>query len=117
MSDKSRTTYETTFIVSPDLDADAYKAIVDKFTKLLTDNGAAIVNQEIWGLRKLAYPIRKKTNGYYVYTEFSAEPSELIFTLEREYQYDERVIRYLTVKLDKHAVAWNIKRKARQNQS
>jgi small subunit ribosomal protein S6 len=109
--------YETTFIVTPDLEPAVYKEMTEKFTKLLTDNGAEIINQEVWGFRKLAYPIRKKETGYYVYTEFLAPASELIQTLEREYQYDERLMRYLTVKLDKHAVEWNVKRKQRQNQN
>lgn len=109
--------YETTFIVTPDLEPAAYKELTDKFTKIITDNQGELINQEVWGFQKMAYPIKKKQTGYYVYTEFTAPASDLIHILEREYQYDERVIRYLTVKLDKHAIEWNVKRKQRQNQN
>jgi len=106
--------YDTTYIVLPDLSADDYAAILQKFNKLLADNGAEIVNQEVWGLRKLAYPIKKKQHGYYVYTEILA-PGTFIEKLEREYIYDERIIRSLTVALDKHAVAFNLRRRNKQN--
>jgi len=107
---KVKVNYESTFILSPDLTVDEYTRIVEKFNRLLTENGAEIINQEIWGHKKLAYPIKKKNTGYYSFTEFLA-PTELVARLEREYQYDERILRYLTVKLDKDAVAYNNKRR------
>lgn len=105
--------YESTYIVRPDLDAATYAEILKKFNDLLATGGAEVINQEVWGLKKLAYPIEKQNSGYYVFTEFKA-PGALIAKLEQEYIYDERVIRFLTVSLDKHATAWNDKRRARQ---
>lgn len=106
--------YETVFILTPVLSDAQTKEAVEKFTKLLTDNGATIVNQEDWGLRKLAYPIEKKSTGYYTLVEFDAEPS-LIKKLETAYRRDERVIRFLTFRLDKYAKEYADKRRARRN--
>lgn len=106
--------YETVFILTPVLSDAQAKEAVEKFTKLLTDNGAAIVNTEEWGLRKLAYPIEKKSTGYYVLVEFDANP-EVIKKLETAYRRDERVIRFLTFRLDKYAKEYADKRRARRN--
>ena len=88
------------------------KETVAKFKKLLADNGAEILNEEAWGLKKMAYAIQKKSTGFYCLLEFKAEPS-VIDRLETGYRRDERVIRYMTVKLDKHAVAYAEKRRAK----
>ena len=102
--------YETVFILTPVLSADQMKEAVEKFEKILTDNGAAIVNKEEWGLRKLAYPIEKKSTGFYTFIEFDAEPT-VIKTLEVNFRRDERVIRFLTFKQDKFAHEYAIKRR------
>ena len=102
--------YETVFILTPVLSAEQMKETVDKFKKLLTDNGAEILNEENWGLKKLAYPIEKKTTGFYQLLEFKSEP-ELMKKLETEYRREERVIRFLTVKLDKYAAQYAEKRR------
>ena len=102
--------YETVFILTPVLSADQMKEAVEKFEKILTDNGAAIVNKEEWGLRKLAYPIEKKSTGFYQLIEFKADPA-VIQKLEINYRRDERVLRYLTTKLDKYAVEYAAKRR------
>ena len=104
--------YETVFILTPVLSDDQMKETVAKFKKLLTDNGAEILNEEAWGLKKMAYAIQKKSTGFYCLLEFKAEPS-VIDRLETGYRRDERVIRYMTVKLDKHAVAYAEKRRAK----
>ena len=104
--------YETVFILTPVLSDEQMKETVAKFKKLLTDNGAEILNEETWGLKKLAYAIQKKSTGFYCLLEFKAEPS-VIDRLETGYRRDERVIRYMTVKLDKHAVAYAEKRRAK----
>ncbi len=108
--------YETVFILTPVLSDAQTKEAVEKFTKMLTENGATIVNEENWGLRKLAYPIDKKTTGYYNLIEFDAEPS-LIKKLETAYRRDERVIRFLTFRLDKYAKEYADKRRARRSGS
>ncbi|MDE7111003.1 MAG: 30S ribosomal protein S6 [Muribaculaceae bacterium] len=105
--------YETVFILTPVLSDAQAKEAVDKFTKVLTDNGATIVNEENWGLRKLAYPIEKKSTGYYTLVEFDANP-EVIKKLETAYRRDERVIRFLTFRLDKYAKEYADKRRARK---
>jgi small subunit ribosomal protein S6 len=98
--------YETVIVLTPLLSEEASKEVFAKFKKILTDNGAEIVHEDNWGLKKLAYPIQKKTTGYYQVTEFKAS-GELISKLEIEYKRDERVMRFLTTALDKHAAAYN----------
>lgn len=98
--------YETVFILTPVLSEIQIKDAVDKFRKVLTDNGAELVHEESMGLRKLAYPIQHKNTGYYQLIEFKA-PGTIVEKLNTEYLRDERVIRHLTVSLDKHAVAYN----------
>ena len=102
--------YETVFILTPVLSDEQMKDTVAKFKKLLTDNGAEILNEEAWGLKKMAYAIQKKSTGFYCLLEFKAEPS-LINKLEVNYRRDEKVIRFMTVKLDKYAAEYAIKRK------
>lgn len=108
--------YETVFILTPVLSDEQMKDTVEKFRKVLTDGGAEIVNQENWGLKKFAYPIKKKNTGFYTVIEFKADPA-LIAKLEIEYHRDERVIRHLVVKLDKHAVVYLEKRKNKLNET
>ena len=103
--------YETVFIVTPVLSEEQMKETVQKYTGLLKEKGAEIVYENNWGMRKLAYPIRKKTTGFYYLIEFKAEGS-VINDLEVAYKRDERLLRFLTVALDKHAVAYNEKKRA-----
>ena len=102
--------YETVFILTPVLSDDQMKEAVEKFKKILTEGGAELLNEELWGLKKLAYPIQKKSTGFYAMIEFKAEP-EGIKTLETFYRRDEKVLRFLTVKLDKYAAAYAEKRR------
>ena len=104
--------YETVFILTPVLSDDQTKETVAKFKKLLTDNGAEILNEEAWGLKKMAYAIDKKSTGFYNLVEFKAEPS-VVKILETGFRRDEKVIRFLTVKLDKYAAAYAEKRRAK----
>ena len=97
--------YETVFILTPVLSDVQMKETVDKFKSILTEQGAVIVNEENWGLRKLAYPIQKKSTGFYQLLEFDAEPS-VIEKLEVNFRRDERVIRFPTFKMDKFAVEY-----------
>ena len=103
--------YETVFILTPVLSDAQMKEAVEKFSKVLTDNGATIVNTEEWGLRKLAYPIDKKSTGFYSLIEFDADPT-IIKKLETAYRRDERVIRFLTFRLDKYAAEYAAKRRS-----
>ena len=106
--------YETVFIATPVLSDAQMKEAVAKYVKLITDNGGEIVYQEDWGLKQLAYPIQHKTSGFYYLIEFKANP-EFIATLETQYHRDERIIRYITVALDKNAAAYAERR--RQNRA
>ncbi len=106
--------YETVFIVTPVLSETKMKEAVNKFINFLTDHGAEIVHTENWGLRKLAYPIQKKTTGFYTLIEFKAEPA-LIDKLETEYRRDERILRFLTFKMDKHAIEYAQKKRMQKD--
>ncbi len=102
--------YETVFIATPVLSDVQIKEAVSKFKDIITENGGELVNEEDWGLRKLAYPIQKKSTGFYHLFEFTAEPS-LIEKLELQYRRDERIIRFLTFKQDKYAAEYAEKRR------
>ncbi|MCY4781366.1 30S ribosomal protein S6 [Sphingobacterium sp. UT-1RO-CII-1] len=103
--------YESVIILTPLLSDEAAKETIEKFKSILAEGGAEIVAEDNWGLRKLAYPIQKKSTGFYHLTEFKA-PGELIQKLELEYKRDERVMRFLTIALDKHAIAYNEKKRS-----
>ena len=102
--------YETVFIATPVLSDAQMKEAVAKYVTFIKDNGGEIVHQEDWGLRKLAYPIQKKTTGFYHLIEFKADP-EFIGNLETQYKRDERIIRFHTVSMDKHAIAYAERRR------
>ena len=102
--------YETVFILTPVLSDEQMKETVAKFKKVLADNGAEILNEEAWGLKKIAYAIQKKSTGFYCLLEFKAEPS-VVNKLEVAYRRDEKVIRFITVKLDKYAAEYAEKRR------
>ena len=107
--------YETVFILNPVLSEDQIKETVKKYEDFLVSKGAKMVNKEDWGLKKLAYPIQNKKSGFYHLLEFTVDGQE-IAPLEVMFRRDERVMRYLTVKLDKHAVAWAEKRVKRNKE-
>ena len=102
--------YETVFILTPVLSEDQMKDAVAKYVSLLKESGAKIVNEEQWGMKKLAYPIQHKKTGFYNLVEFQADPT-VVDKLEVEFRRDERILRFLSVSLDKFAVAYNEKRK------
>ena len=103
--------YETVFIATPVLSEAQMKEAVKKYTDLIVRKGGEVVYEEDWGLKQLAYPIQKKTTGFYYLIEFKAD-SQFIERLETEYRRDERIIRFLTFAMDKHAVAYAEKRRA-----
>ena len=102
--------YETVFIATPVLSDVQTKEVFGKFQGVITENGGRIVSGEEWGLKKLAYPIQKKTTGFYFLIEFEAE-GDIVDILETQYRRDERVIRFLTFKMDKYAVEYAEKRR------
>ena len=102
--------YETVFIATSVLSDAQMKEAVAKYTSLIEKNGGEVVYEEDWGLKQLAYPIQHKTSGFYHLIEFKAQP-EFIGKLETQYRRDERILRYLTVALDKNAAAYAEKRR------
>jgi small subunit ribosomal protein S6 len=108
--------YETVFISTPVLSEAQMKEAVTKFKSVITDNGGEVVHEENWGLRKLAYPIQKKTTGFYYLIEFEAEGS-LIDKLELQYRRDERIIRFLTFRMDKYAFEYAEKKRSAKLES
>ena len=102
--------YETVFITTPVLSETQMKEAVNKIKSIITNNKGEIVGEENWGLRKLAYPIQKKSTGFYYLIEFKSEGT-LVEKLETDYKRDERIIRFMTVKMDKYAVEYSKKRK------
>ena len=102
--------YETVFIATHVLSEAQMKEAAAKYTKYITDRGGEIVSEENWGLKQLAYPINKKTTGFYYLIEFKAD-TQLIARLETQYRRDERIMRFLTFAMDKHAIAYAEKRR------
>ena len=108
--------YETVFIMTPVLSDEQMKETVDKYKKFLKEKESDIVHEENWGLRKLAYPIQKKSTGFYHLIEYKA-PTGVIRDLEVAMKRDEKILRFLTVRLDKHAIAYNDKKRARAKEA
>jgi small subunit ribosomal protein S6 len=102
--------YETVFIMTPVLSEEQMKETVEKYQKFLTSKNAEIIYENNWGLRKLAYPIQKKSTGFYHLIEFKAE-TEIIKEWEVIFKRDEKILRFLTVALEKHAIAYNEKKR------
>ena len=92
--------YETVFIMTPVLSAEQVAETVEKYRATIARNGGKILHEDAWGLRKLAYPIQKKSTGFYFLFEFEAEKNNVIADMELLMKRDERVLRFLTVKMD-----------------
>ena len=108
--------YETVFILTPVLSDAQVEEAVKKFEDLLKEHNCESVAKENWGLRKLAYPIQLKKNGFYTLIEFKGE-GNVVADLELAFKRDERVIRYLTTKLDKYGVEYAVTRRAKQKKA
>ncbi len=107
--------YETVFICTPVLSEPQVKEAVKKFRNIITESGGEMIHEEDWGMKKLAYPIQKKSTGFYTLFEFKTDP-EFVSKLEIEFRRDEKIIRFMTVKLDKHAVEYSEKRRRLQKE-
>ena len=104
--------YETVFILNPVLSEVQVKETVSKFEDFLTSRGAEMVAKEDWGLKKMAYEIQNKKSGFYHLFEYKVA-GEVLLPFETEFRRDERVMRFLTVALDKHAISWAERRRAK----
>ena len=103
--------YETMFVLTPILSEEQLQEIIDKFRKFLQAKNAEIVHEDKIGLKKLSYPIQRKSTGFYHLFEFRATPT-VIGALETEYRREEKIIRFLTMSLDKHGVEYNEKKRS-----
>ena len=109
--------YESVIIFTPVLSDEQLKDALAKYRNLIIENGGEMVHEENWGLTKLAYPINKKTTGFYHIYEYKANNS-FISKFELAFRRDERIMRFLSTSLDKHAVIYNQrKRNGEFNQS
>ncbi|MEZ4910507.1 MAG: 30S ribosomal protein S6 [Saprospiraceae bacterium] len=104
--------YEVTFIIDPVLSGDEIKTTASTYESLLKDNNCSIVHVNDMGLRQLAYSINKKSSGIYYSIEFSTLSGEVISKVELALRRDERIMRFLTVKLDKYGVKYNSDRRS-----
>lgn len=89
--------YEVLYIVTPELEDEAIKAVVEKFSGIIAANGGEVEQVDEWGRKKLAYPIDYKTEGYYVLVDFDADP-QLPRELERNFKNDESILRYMVTR-------------------
>ena len=89
--------YEVLYVITPELDDEANQTVMAKFAEIITANGGEIEKTDVWGKRRLAYPIDYKTEGFYVLVTFNANP-ELPRELERNMRNDERLMRYMVTR-------------------
>ena len=106
--------YESIFILNPALSESQVKDVIKKYQSFLKDSGSKIIDTENWGLKKLAYSIQNKLSGFYVLIDFEHDGElNVMHSYETELKRDERIMRYLNVKLDKYATEWSVKRRSR----
>ena len=96
---ENKRTYEFTYIVNSVLSDEQIKSVVERISKFIQENDGEILNVDDWGTRRLAYPINKKRNGYYV-NMYMKVPGEFIPRLERSLEIDDDILRYLTLRMD-----------------
>lgn len=106
--------YETVFIMTPVLSAEQVAETVKKYRASIASNGGKIVHEDAWGLKKLAYPIQKKTSGFYHLIEWEAAGTAVI-PFETEFRRDERIMRFLTTAMDKHHITYAQSRRDKSN--
>ena len=106
--------YETVFIMTPVLSTDQVAETVEKYRAIIADKGGKTLHEDAWGLRKLAYPIQKKSTGFYHLIEWEAEGSA-VRPFETEFRRDERILRFLTTAMDKHHIAYAESRRDKSN--
>ncbi len=110
MATNNQQNYELMVIFTPILSEEDYKAAQKKYADFVKDNGGSIVHQEAWGLRSLAYPIQKKTTGLYFVLEYTA-PTDVNAKMDIQLNRDENIIRQMVTRLDKYAVAYNVRKR------
>lgn len=99
--------FEVTFIVDPVLSGDDLKSTVSTYTDMIKNEGCKIIAIDELGLKQLAYDIKKRSTGIYYTVEFQSENGLVIDKLELALRRDERIMRFLTVSLDKFGIKYN----------
>ncbi len=89
--------YETIYILRPTLNEEEINTVVEKAQETITSNNGKIIELDRWGMRKLAYQIKKESQGFYIFCDYSAIP-EAVTEMERRFRIDDAVLRYMTVK-------------------
>ncbi len=90
--------YETIIIIRPSVNEDGIKEIAGRYTDIIQKDGGHVIKEDHWGARTLAYPIEKEQQGYYICLEYAAVP-ESVFEIERLAKLDDRLLKYMTIKL------------------
>ncbi len=90
--------YETIYIIRPTANEDDITTIIDRTNAVIEKAGGTIINLDRWGLRKLAYLIKKESQGYYVLTEYASPPAA-VDEIERLFRIDENTLKYMTIKI------------------
>lgn len=89
--------YETIFILRPSLNEEQINTIVENSGSIITGDNGKIIELSRWGMKKLAYPIKKELQGFYVFCDYSGTP-EAVAEMERKFRIDDAILRYMTVK-------------------
>lgn len=98
--------FESVIVITPLLNEEQMKDTVARYRQMITELGGQMVHEENWGLTKLAYEIQNKSTGFYHIFEYRVDPSA-IDKIELAFRRDERLMRFMTISLDKHAVIYN----------
>ena len=109
-TENNQQSYELMLIFTPVLSDEDYKATQKKYADFIKENGGSIIHQDAWGLRGLSYPVEKKTTGLYYVLEYKA-PSDTNAKLEIQMNRDETIMRHMVTRLDKFAVAYNLRKR------
>lgn len=104
--------YETTFIINPTLSGDEIKQTAQMYVDFLKEEGAEIIHLEEMGVLQLAYPIKKRSSGAYFWLEYNSPSGAIIDKMELAFRRDDNVLRYLTIKADKHRTQYNVDKRA-----
>jgi small subunit ribosomal protein S6 len=108
-------TYQTVIVIDSFLKSEEIDAIIEKVLRIINNNGGKVVTVDRWEKKRLAYEIKRRQYGYYVEIIFEA-PGNLVNILEREYRLDEKILRYLTIVLDKKALAHLERQKSKKEE-
>ncbi len=108
--------YEELFIVRPDITDEEIDPFIEQISKLITDHGGTVDKTDKWGVRKLAYRVEKRTEGYYVLLQFTAGP-EAVKEIERRLRVSDMVMKYITVRIDEKLKKIEKRKKARDKRA